>query len=101
MPKRAQIEEMLKSDPSDPFLNYALGKALATEGNPEAAVAQFRKLLALAPEHVAAWFQLAQTLAELGDAAAAREVATEGIAVAQRQGDSHAVAEMTGFLELL
>lgn len=101
MPRREQIEAMLAADPNDGFLNYALAKALSVEGNPEAAATQFRRVLELDPRHVAAHFQLAQVLAELGQTEEARVAAQQGIEVAVRTGDQHAAAEMTGFLESL
>jgi Flp pilus assembly protein TadD len=101
MPRREQIEELLTADPADVFLNYALAKALVTEGRPADAVAQFRRVLELDPAHVAAHFQLGQVLAEEGDVPAARQVVAQGISLAVRTGDQHAAAEMTGFLESL
>jgi tetratricopeptide (TPR) repeat protein len=101
MPRREQIEELLKADPDDPFLKYALAKELASEGNLTAALAAFDRVIAEHPDYVAAYFQKGQTLAGEGDADAAREVLTRGIAVARRVGDAHAAGEMAAFLDTL
>jgi len=101
MPRREQLEQMLSSDPNDVFLNYALAKALAEEGRAEDALEQFRKTLQLDPKHVASYFQMAQIQSAAGDADTARETVTQGIEVGRRLGDTHAVKEMTEFLEAL
>lgn len=101
MPRREQLEEMLKSDPDDVFLQYALAMALAAEGDVAGGVARLQQLIAQHPEYVAAYFQRGQLLAREGDVAAAREVLAQGIAVAGRVGDQHAEMEMRGFLETL
>lgn len=101
MPRREQLETMLADEPDDLFLNYALAKAWIEEGNVDAGLEQFRRVIELDGDHVASYFQMAQVLAAEDDPAAAREIVTEGISVARRVGDSHAEMEMTGFLESL
>ncbi len=101
MSRRLQIEELLRSDPDDVFLQYALATELMKEGDAEAANAAFDRVIAGHPDYVPAYFQKGQFLAGEGDATAAREVLTRGIAAARRTGDAHATAEMTGFLETL
>lgn len=101
MSRREQLEEMLKDDPRDVFLNYALGKALTAEGRPAEGVAQFRKTLDIDANHVPSYFQMAQTLAAEGDIEDARETITRGLDVAREVGDDHAEMEMREFLEAL
>lgn len=101
MPKSEQVEELLKSNPDDIFLQYALAMAYVSEGNATAAQQQFVHVIERHPDHVAAYFQLSQQLARQGSVAEARRVITDGIEAAKRVGDSHAQAEMTGFLETL
>lgn len=101
MPKREQVERLLKDDPRDPFLNYALAMAYESEGRSEDAIAQFRRLLAIDANHVAGYFQLGQSLAKTGAVEEARAVLTTGIDVAARVGDQHAQSEMSGFLDTL
>lgn len=101
MPRRKQLEALLAEEPDDVFLNYALAKALVQEGEVDAGLAQFRRVLQLDAGHVATYFQMAQTLAAEGETEAARETVTRGISVARRAGDSHAEREMTEFLNAL
>ncbi|MBA3312622.1 MAG: tetratricopeptide repeat protein [Planctomycetota bacterium] len=101
MSRRQQIEALLKDDPDDTFLNYALAKELVGAGDVEAGIAAFDRVLSLDPDYVPAYFQKAQTLASEGDVEAARDVLVRGIDVAQRVGDSHANGEMTAYLDTL
>ena len=101
MPSRQQIEELLKSDPDDIFLLYGLAKAIAAEGDIDAAVAAFDDVIARDANYVAAYFQKGQTLAEEGRTDEARTALTRGIEAARRTGDRHAEMEMTAFLETL
>ena len=101
MPRRAQIEEMLKADPGDPFLKYALAKELVSEGDVAGGLAAFDHVIAEHPDYVAAYFQKGQTLATEGEEEEARDVLARGIEVARRVGDGHAAGEMTAFLDTL
>lgn len=101
MSRRQQIEAMLQDDPDDTFLNYALAKELVSEGDSDAAIAAFDRVLSGNADYVPAYFQKAQTLAGEGETAAARDVLAQGIEVAQRVGDTHAAGEMTAYLDTL
>jgi Tfp pilus assembly protein PilF len=95
------LEELLQSDPDDTFLQYALAMAYISEGNAAAGLEQLDRVLAHDPRYVAAYFQKGQLLVKEGDAAAAREALVQGIEAARQVGDTHAAAEMAGFLETL
>lgn len=101
MPRREQLEEMLKSDPDDVFLHYALAMTHVADGDSETALAKLQEVIDRDPDYVAAYFQKGQLLAREGEPEAARDVVTRGIEAARRTGDAHAAAEMTGFLEAL
>jgi Flp pilus assembly protein TadD len=100
--RREQIEAMLQDDSDeDGFLRYCLAMEHRSEGNNEGAVATFRELLRVKPDYVPGYMQLGQLLNQLGDEEEAKKVDREGIAVAQKKGDTHAAGEMGGFLALL
>ncbi len=101
MPSREQLEQLLAADPSDVFLAYAVAMACASEGSPEEAIDRLAALVEDHADYVPAWFQRGQLLAGQGQVQAARDVLTEGIAVARRVGDSHAEGEMIEFRESL
>lgn len=101
MSRREQIEGLLKDDPDDTFLNYALAKEFVSEGDVASGITAFDRVLSLNPDYVPAYFQKAQALAGEGETEAARDVLAIGIEVAQRVGDSHAAGEMTAYLDTL
>ncbi|MBM83326.1 MAG: hypothetical protein CMJ78_22420 [Planctomycetaceae bacterium] len=101
MPKREQLEELLKSDPDDIFLQYGLAMAYVSEGNTAKGLEQLVNVIENNPDYVAAYFQRGQLLADQGETDAARDIVARGIEVARRVGDAHAESEMTGFLEML
>lgn len=101
MSRRIQIQEMLKEEPDDPFLNYALAQELLKEGLTEEGETQLRAICAQQPDYVPAWFRLGQFLADEQRTDEAVSILQEGIATAKRTGDLHAAGEMTQLLDLL
>lgn len=101
MPTRAQLEELLKSDPEDVFLLYAHAKACVSEGDVAMGLHQFDEVLKRDAKHVATYFQKGQVLAEQGQTAEAIAVLKQGIQVAREVKNDHAESEMRGFLESL
>ena len=80
---------------------YGLAMEYANSGQTDRALDEFRTLLSTNPDYPAAYFMSAQTLAKAGRVDEARKMLVEGIAAAQRKGDSHATSEMQGMLEQL
>lgn len=101
MSRLAKIEERLRVTPDDVFLNYSHAMELAKEDNLAPCRTAFARLRALDPDYVPAYFQEAQILARHGETSAARCIIQDGIAVARRVNDTHALREMTEFLESL
>jgi len=101
MTRREKLEAMLVDSPDDPFLKYALALALAAEGNTSGAREGLDRLLQSVPDYVPAYLQLAQLQVEAGQPDLAKPVLMRGIEMARRAGESHAEAEMRGFLEQL
>ena len=100
--RRERIEDMLRETPDDDgFLRYALAMEYKAERNLAKAVECFRDLLRITPDYVAGYLQLGQLLNEMGDEDEAKRVFQDGIATAQRKGDTHAAGEMSNFLAML
>ena len=99
--RREMLEAFVAANPSDAFARYGLAIECAKEGGHEAAIAHFRQLLAAHPDYVTGYFQLGQLLARLSRTDEAHTVITEGIAAAQKAGNSHARDEMEAFLREL
>jgi tetratricopeptide (TPR) repeat protein len=101
MNRREKIEERLRSDPDDVFLNYTYAMELSKEDELQAAQKAFARVRQLDPDYIPAYFQEGQMLGKHGEVEAAREILKSGIEVARRIGDSHALGEMTEYLESL
>jgi predicted Zn-dependent protease len=101
MSRREKIEQMLRESPEDVFLNYSHAMELAKAEEVPAARTTFARVRELDPDYVSAYFQEGQMLARAGETQAAREILKQGIDVARRIGDDHALGEMSEFLETL
>lgn len=101
MSRREKLLEMLKSNPEDPFLHYGLAMEHRTAGQLDEALACLEKAIECDAEYVAAYFHQGQIRAEQGNSDAARQILRDGIDVARRVGDGHAVEEMSELLASL
>jgi len=99
MDKLAALNEILELDPTNAFARYGLAMEHAARGNPETALAEFSTLIANSPDYVPAYQMSAQTLLKLGRTEAAIAQLHQGIAAANRTGNSHAGGEMQGMLD--
>lgn len=70
---RESLYRALRIDPLSPGLNMLIGKLHLFLGEPEAALAFFRRCLELSPDHAEVPGQLALAYGALGDEASARE----------------------------
>lgn len=89
-----RIRAMLTATPDDAFLNFALAQELRNRGDAPAAVTAFRHLRRLHPDYTGLYYHLAQLLVDRERPSEAEEVYTAGIALAERQRDLHALAEL-------
>jgi predicted Zn-dependent protease len=99
--KIAGLREILAMDAKNSFARYGIAMELARQGEIEAALGEYKTLLADDPDYTAGYFMSAQTLANAGrrDEAIAR--LKEGINCAARTGNRHALSEMQGMLDEL
>ena len=98
MSRRAKLEAMLAQSPGDSFLGYGLAMEMLKEGDVDAGLAQLQNVVEHNPDYQAAYFQMAQSLAERGNIDEAKSWTEQGILAARRIGDAHAASEMEGFL---
>ena len=92
---------MTEQNPRDSFSRYGLAMELSNTGQLEAAAEEFFTLLRYNPNYAAGYFHGGQTLEKMGRYDEAREFYETGVEVTRRKGDSHALAEMQGALDLL
>lgn len=93
------LEELLAKDPNNAFARYGLAMEYSNKGEFSRALEEFGKLLAAYPEYTAGYFMAAQALAKNGRSPEARKMLSEGIACAQKKGDTHAQSEMQAMLD--
>ena len=98
MDRIAMLTEILTQNPGDAFARYGLAMEHSNQGNIQQAMEEFGKLLATHPDYTAGYFMAAQTLAKAARIDEARKLLNDGIASAQRTGNSHAQSEMEGML---
>jgi tetratricopeptide (TPR) repeat protein len=102
MPERlTKLKDLLKDNPQDRFACYGLAMEYARLGQLDEAVRQFRALVAMDADYVAAYLQAGQTLEKLGRTEEAKEVYRQGIEAARRRGETRAQEELEAALGFL
>lgn len=96
MSRRQQIEQLLAANPKDAFLLFALAKEDEKAGDDQAALTAYERVRTADPEYVGLFYHLAKTLERLERPAEAWKVYTEGISIAKRKGEDHAMRELAG-----
>ncbi|MFN3595826.1 MAG: tetratricopeptide repeat protein [Rubricoccaceae bacterium] len=88
----------LRDDPDDAFTRFALAQEYRKLGSLAEAIACFEALVEDQPDYVGTYYHLGALYEETGRADEARATYRSGIAVATRQGDAHARAELQSAL---
>ncbi len=99
MDKIAALNEILELDPANAFARYGLGMEHLSLGHPDAALAEFAKVIEHNPDYVPAYQMSAQTLAKGNRSNEAVTILHQGLAAAARTGNAHAASEMQGLLD--
>lgn len=86
-PKIEQFKKVLQMDPQDETLWFGLGKAYMSDENWDEAMTALEQCIKVKPQYSAAYLALAQSLQQKQEFEKCREICTEGIAVASRNGD--------------
>jgi len=99
MDKIAALSEILQLDPANAFARYGLAMEHLSQGQPDAALAEFARTIEHNPDYVPAYQMSAQTLAKLSRSEEAVTLLHQGLAAAARTNNAHAAAEMQGLLD--
>lgn len=94
-----QLRAMLREEPRDAFLLYALALELKARNDLHGAITQFKELLSIDPGNIPGHYQLAVTLSETGQPAEAIACAAEGLRLATEQRDAKAMGELRELLQ--
>ncbi len=96
-----QIQEMLKSEPADSFLNYALALEYAKINDVRKAIELLEALLARDENYLGAYYQLGKYYEQLDQKNKAVETYQNGASIAQKQKNKKAVGELNEALWML
>ncbi len=95
------LKGMVEANPTDSFARYGLAMEYRNGGDLQAAMKEFRELIAAHPDYSAAYFHGGQTLERLGQIAEARELYLAGIEATTAKGDFHTRDEIRAALDLM
>lgn len=95
------LKSLAAQQPGDSFLRYGLAMEYRNAGELEAAIGEFRGLIAANPDYSAAYYHGGQTLERLGKLDEARALYREGIEATTRKTDWHTRDEIQAALDLL
>lgn len=92
------LQAFHEEDPDDAFVRFALAQEYLKRGDIEEALRFFEGLVSGDPEYVGTWYHLGNLYRKLGRTEDAIRTCKQGIAVAGRQRDAHAEAELRDIL---
>jgi len=95
------LERLLAAGKDGALLRFSLGGEYLKRNDPAAAAAHLRKAVELDPKYSAAWKLLGRAYEAAGQLTAAGATWTEGIGIAEANGDQQAAKEMKVFLRRL
>lgn len=101
MSRLEQILRMLKEDPSDPFLNYAMALEFAKLGNIDTAIDAIEGIIARDANYLGAYYQLGKFYEQSLQPEKAISTYQKGIAVAKNQHNNKALGELSEALLML
>ena len=93
-PRLEKLFEFLKKAPNDAFTLYSIAYEYMNTGEHESAKDYFNRLLEADPLYIGAYYHLGKTLEKLKLPESAAQVYLEGISMAQKKPDFHALAEL-------
>ena len=88
------LQAFHEEDPDDAFVRFALAQEYLKCGDIEQALRFFEGLVSDDPEYVGTWYHLGKLYQELGRREDAIRTYKQGVAIAGRQRDTHAQAEL-------
>jgi predicted Zn-dependent protease len=96
MSRIAQLEELLKQEPNDSFLQHALALEHIKIGNDAEAEELFTTLLKRNPGYVGSYYHLAKLLTRANKTQEAIKIYEAGMMQAKLAGDMHSHNELQG-----
>ncbi len=98
MSRLQTLENMLKEDPQDSFLLFAIAKEYEKVDNMDTAITYYEKVVSNDSNYTGVYYHLGAALAEKGQKEQAIEIYKTGIDICKAQGDHHALSELKSVL---
>jgi tetratricopeptide (TPR) repeat protein len=95
------LQEMLVKDPTDVFLNYALGMELEKEEKLKEAERQYLKTLEINKDYLPCFYRLGQIAEKISTPDEAIKYYKQGLDLAKKQGDNRTASELTQAIFIL
>ncbi len=96
-----QLQEMLKTEPNDSFLNYALALEYAKANDVAKAIQLIETLLSKDENYLGAYYQLGKYYEQIQDISKAIATYTKGVEVAKKIKNNKALGELNEALWML
>jgi len=94
MERLQKLLEFLSDNPGDSFLQYAIALEYIKRGDAAAGCKYFEGLVKNDPEYVGTYYHLARLYKKMGEKIKAEDCYKQGIAVATKINDGHALSEL-------
>ena len=101
MDRIEKLNEFLKANPADSFVQHALALEYIKLGNDETAQVLFEELLNREPGYVGSYYHLAKLFERNGKTEEAIKWYEKGMEETKKAGDNHAFGELRGAWEEL
>jgi Tfp pilus assembly protein PilF len=101
MDRIEKLQQFLRENPGDSFVQHALALEYIKLGNDGEAKHHFESLLARDPAYTGSYYHLARLLQRNNDADAAIKVYERGMEETKKAGDNHAYGELRSAYEEL
>ncbi len=98
MSRLVQLQTMLKEDPKDSFLLFAVAKEYEKLQDLDQAISYYENLVQNDSKYTGVYYHLGGAYAELDNKEKAIEVYQTGIAICKEVGDQHALSELKSVL---
>ena len=96
-----QLNEMLKDEPNDSFLNYALALEYAKADNIIKAIELIEALLLRDENYLGAYYQLGKYYEQLNKNEKAMDIYNKGIVISKKQNNRKTLGELNEALMML
>jgi tetratricopeptide (TPR) repeat protein len=96
MSRLEQLFGLLKAQPNEPFLLFAVAKEYEKAKNLEKALEYYVELYDTSPDYVGTYYHLGKLYERLKDTDKAIRTYKQGMAMARMQGETHAHSELAG-----